>query len=329
MDLNQLMAEFEADKRPVFFIEAPAYPDDPDFFSSIGFRRARFLSLGGEDQVPMMMFNAGRDIEFGFKENYKETYRQYIDEAADQPSSASIEATWSHNDAGTISFEASVTNTGDDVWDTARNEAKLIVAVVERKKVVQLDRTTRDYKTLDFDKPVRPGENRSFRRSFDVPIEQADLSNSYLLVWVERNLGTKQLPRWDIADGLMAEEVESSGVGPLHPEIELLSPRPETALYENVPIEFTSDAIDWDGEVVEVAYYVDGLRLCRSVDGPDWSCAESIAFPGSYSLVAQVEDDSGLTKKTSPIEIRIRERSELNQVIFLPLSNNRHQFINR
>ena len=329
MDLNQLMDEFEQTDRPVFFIEAPAYPDDPNFFSSIGFRRSRFLALGGGAQVPMMMFNAGRDIEFGFKDDYKETYRTYIDAAAALPSTADLSASWSHNEAGTISFEARVTNRGDDTWDSARNDASLVVAVVERKQVIQLDRTTRDYKTVEFDPPVLPGQIRTLRRSFDVPVEQADLSNSYLLVWVERNLGTTMSPQWDVADGVIGEEVEPTGVGPLHPEIELLTPDAGTTSFESVPIEFSADAIDWDGEVVEVAYYVDGLRLCKSVDGPDWVCAETIEFPGTYSLQAQAEDNSGLVTKTEPIHIEVRARSELDQTIYLPLMTDSHRFINR
>jgi len=91
------------------------------------------------------------------------------------------------------------------------------------------------------------------------------------------------------------------------PAIRLLSPAPST-VFTTVPASITlsANASDWEGAVVSVKFYANGVSVGTATSGPyvfnyTWPNAQ----PGTYSITAVATDNFGLTTTTAPVSIRV------------------------
>jgi len=91
------------------------------------------------------------------------------------------------------------------------------------------------------------------------------------------------------------------------PAIRLLSPVSSTVL-TTVPatIALSANASDWEGTVLNVEFYANGVNVGTATSGPyvfnyNWTNVQ----PGTYSITAVASDDFDLTTTSAPVSIRV------------------------
>jgi chitodextrinase len=85
------------------------------------------------------------------------------------------------------------------------------------------------------------------------------------------------------------------------PLVNIIAPQDGAHVYYGRATEIVADAVDLDGSVVRVEFFVDGSVITEDNDGTDgWQAVWQVPAQGSFALSAEATDDDGATA-TSPI----------------------------
>lgn len=88
------------------------------------------------------------------------------------------------------------------------------------------------------------------------------------------------------------------------PQVTLLSPTNGAMFTVPTVIEVTADATDVDGQVVEVAFYVNGVRA-KSMTAPPFTMQWTNSTPGTYFFRAEAKDNSGWDVYSSRAQVTL------------------------
>ena len=88
------------------------------------------------------------------------------------------------------------------------------------------------------------------------------------------------------------------------PRLALVAPTNGASYFVPARVELSALAADDDGQVVEVEFFVNGVRVLE-LDGPPFVMTWTNATPGTYSLRARAKDDSGWEVKSAVVTVTL------------------------
>jgi trimeric autotransporter adhesin len=101
--------------------------------------------------------------------------------------------------------------------------------------------------------------------------------------------------------------------GNLKPVIEVFTPPPGFTVTEGTPVKFHINAEDIDGEIAQVAFFVDGVLMASVVEQPYVLLLTHLAR-GVRTLVARAYDDAGAWTDSEPVSVTV-ERANLPPIL--------------
>ncbi|HTD65192.1 MAG TPA: Ig-like domain-containing protein, partial [Candidatus Limnocylindria bacterium] len=90
----------------------------------------------------------------------------------------------------------------------------------------------------------------------------------------------------------------------LPPVVALTAPATGSVFVATAPINIVADATDPDGTIFKMEFFANGAKLGEDTSSP-FSFAWTNSTDGTYSLVALVTDDSGISRTSAPVNVTV------------------------